>query len=123
MIIVWIVVILGGVALLLSLAGIYAVMSFTVSQRTREIGIRIALGAPPASVRGMVVRGSMMVVGAGLGLDYLARGPSMSRPIGSTIRLPEPYPAPCTASRATAWLTSVGDTMLSFSKYTQSTSS
>ena len=44
------------VALMLSLAGIYAVIAHSVAQRTFEIGIRIAMGAPPARVTGLMLR-------------------------------------------------------------------
>jgi putative ABC transport system permease protein len=53
-------------ALLLSLAGIYAVMAFAVSRRTREIGVRVALGAPPQRVVGAVFARPMAQVVGGL---------------------------------------------------------
>jgi putative ABC transport system permease protein len=52
-------------ALLMAAAGIYGVMAFAVSERTREFGIRMALGAESRSVRKMVMRSSIWLVGAG----------------------------------------------------------
>jgi putative ABC transport system permease protein len=57
---------LGALALLLALAGIYGVMSYAVSQRQREIGIRVALGARPQSVVSMLLGRGMVVVAVGL---------------------------------------------------------
>jgi putative ABC transport system permease protein len=56
----------GGMALLLGLVGIYGVISYSVSQRTRELGIRIALGAGNAQVRGMVVRQGVLLAAIGI---------------------------------------------------------
>ncbi|MEO8032459.1 MAG: FtsX-like permease family protein, partial [Gemmatimonadota bacterium] len=53
-------------ALLLALAGTYAVLSFLVTQRERELAVRIALGAKPAEIVKLVGRESLLVVGAGI---------------------------------------------------------
>jgi predicted permease len=56
----------GGLSLLLAAFGIYAVVSYAVAQRTREVGIRMALGAAPSEVRNLVVRQSAAPIVAGL---------------------------------------------------------
>ena len=56
----------GGLALMLASIGLYGVMSFAVSRRTRELGIRVALGARPGDVFKLVLRQGMTLVIAGL---------------------------------------------------------
>jgi hypothetical protein len=79
--------VVSALALTLSLAGVYAVTSFTVARRTREIGIRVALGANPRRLAATIVRRPLTQVGLGVllgcALLALAQGASAG---GLTVR-------------------------------------
>jgi len=62
----WLFGVFALIAILLAAAGVYGVVSYAVSQRTREIGIRMALGARPEQVLGQALRGGMSLVSIGV---------------------------------------------------------
>jgi predicted permease len=62
----WMLAAAAAIALLLGVIGVYGVIAYTVGMRTREIGLRLALGARPAAVRLMVVRQGVGLVAAGI---------------------------------------------------------
>jgi putative ABC transport system permease protein len=87
-----ILIVFGALALLLASIGLYGVASYAVSQRTREIGVRMALGAQPSSVVGLVLGHGMILVAAGLAIGlvaaYAAAGLMQSLVIGISPRDP-----------------------------------
>ena len=74
----------GTVGLILAVVGLYGVISYSVRTRTREIGIRMALGAPASSVAGMVARQGLTLVGASIAIG-IAIALALSRVIGSLL--------------------------------------
>jgi putative ABC transport system permease protein len=76
--------IFAGVALLIAAIGIYGVLAYSVSQRTREIGLRMALGATPRTVLRLIVGEGMTVVVIGVGIG-LAGGLALGRAISSLV--------------------------------------
>ncbi len=74
----------GGMALLLAAIGIYAVISYTVSQRTREIGIRLALGAQQGALQLLFVRHGVLWGGLGAAVGLVAAA-GLSRLMGSIL--------------------------------------
>jgi predicted permease len=67
----WIGGLLGAIALVLSISGLYGVLSYMLSQRTREIGIRMALGATGGAVVSLVVRQSVRLAGVGAAIGLV----------------------------------------------------
>jgi putative ABC transport system permease protein len=63
---------LAGIALVLVVIGVFSVMAYTVSLQTREIGVRMALGAQQREILKMVLRRGAVLIGTGIGIGVLA---------------------------------------------------
>ena len=98
----------GAMALLLGVVGIYGVISYSVTQRTREIGIRMALGAQRGTIVGMFVRDGLVLTGIGIGCGLAAAFAAMrlmqSLLFGVSAYDPLTYAAIATGVFATAWI-------------------
>ena len=62
---------MGAIGVLLAIVGLYGLMAYAVSRRTREIGIRIAVGAAPSSVLRMVLKQGMLLAGVGIAVGIV----------------------------------------------------
>jgi len=80
----WIFSVLGGLAVLLTGAGVYGVVAYTTTLRTREVGIRVALGATPGTVIRVILRGAMIPLMVGLAISVVA-ALLLSRLLGSLL--------------------------------------
>lgn len=83
----------GGSALLLCVAGIYGLLAYIVTQRTQEVGIRVALGAPRSHVMAMILwqAGRMLLCGLGLGLLLAYISTSLLRTLLYGVQLRDPW--------------------------------
>jgi putative ABC transport system permease protein len=82
--------ILGTLGLILALGGVFGVVSFTVTQRTNEIGIRMAMGAGQRSILRMILRQGVGIIAAGV-LAGLALAVAIARLVGNFISGASPY--------------------------------
>jgi predicted permease len=80
----WIFGFFGMVALVLAVVGVYGVVSYSVAQRTREIGIRVALGAGRGQIRAMVLRQGLRATAIGIGIG-LAGAAAVTRALGALL--------------------------------------
>jgi putative ABC transport system permease protein len=80
----------AGVALLIAAIGVYGVLAYSVTQRTREIGLRMALGAQPSGVLWWIAGQGMLVAIAGIGVG-LAGAVALSRVLGALLYQVQPH--------------------------------
>ena len=89
----------AGFAVLLALIGIYGIVSHSVAERTQEMGLRMAVGASPARVRGMLLTQSLLVIAVGAVLGVVG-----ASAVGRSLRslIPEAMPVGLATSMALA---------------------
>jgi putative ABC transport system permease protein len=68
----WIFSVIGGLALLLTCAGVYSVVAYTATLQAREVGIRMALGATPSRIIALILRDAMLPLAGGLAVSLVA---------------------------------------------------
>ena len=95
----------AGAALLLAAIGLYGVLAFAVAQRTKEIGVRVALGAQRRDVLRLVMQRGMLLIGSGLAIG-IAAALAVGRVIASLLYLVTPTDA-ATLGAVTAFLAAV----------------
>ena len=88
----WAAGVIGGIALVLTISGIYGVLAYAVARRTKEIGIRMALGASAARVVGVILNQSMRLCAIGLGIG-LTLAVALSRALASTLVMIDTFDA------------------------------
>ena len=102
----------AATALLLAAIGLYGVIAFNVTQRTREIGVRMALGAQHGNVLGLVMRRGMLLTGCGLVIG-IGAALVLGRVVTSLLYLVTPTDA-ATLSAVTAFLAAVATVTTTF---------
>jgi predicted permease len=80
----WMFATFGGLAVVLASVGVYGVLAYSVSQRTHELGVRLALGASPATLRKMILAHGLRLAGFGIALG-LVGAVAITRVIGSLL--------------------------------------
>ena len=98
--------VVGGLAVFLAAVGLYSVIAFVVAQRTREFGIRLALGETPGGLRGWVVKRGMWLVGASAAVGIVGAAVSV-RAIETLLFQVDPYD-PIIFTTVVAFLLAVG---------------
>jgi putative ABC transport system permease protein len=94
----WVAVVLGGLALVLTVSGLFSVLSYVVEQRAKEIGVRMALGATTRRIAGLVLAQSLGPIGIGLvagggiaaALAIVLMTTPVASEIGDTVRVFDP---------------------------------